>query len=143
MDVDITLNFFGRTEEAFDFYRESIGAECIHVTRFRNSLDDLKTDPELADKIFHATLVVGSTRIMASDVGCSSDRSDQSPVAFGGFALALRVDQTDQAEQFFARLSIGGTVQIPMAETSFAKRYGIVTDRFGVTWKVMLEKSLR
>ena len=84
MDVDITLSFFGRTEEAVSFYCESIGAECIHLTRFRDSLDELKTDPELADKIFHATFVVGSTRIMASDVGCSSDQSDQSQVAFAG-----------------------------------------------------------
>ena len=141
MDVDITLNFFGRTEEAIDFYCESIGAECIHLTRFSDSLDEFKTEPELADKIFHATFVVGSTRIMASDVGCTVDGSGHSQMAFTGFALALRADDIDQAEQFFARLSSGGNVQMPMAETFFAARYGIVTDRFGVTWKVMLEKE--
>ncbi len=141
MDVDITLNFFGRTEEAVDFYCESIGAECVHLTRFGDSVDEFKTAPELAGKVFHATFVVGSTKIMASDVGCTSGGSDPSPVAFTGFALALRADDADQAEQFFARLSAGGNVQMPMTETLFAQRYGIVTDRFGLTWKVILEKS--
>ena len=142
MGVDITLNFLGRTEEAVDFYCESIGAECFHITRFRNASVDLKTDPKLADKIFHATFVVSSTRIMASDVGCTSDQSDHCSAVFNGFALALSAEDTDQAEQFFQRLSAGGNVQLPMTETFFAKRYGIVTDRFGVTWKVILEKQL-
>lgn len=143
MDVDISLNFFGHTEEAVDFYCESIGAECIHVTRFGDSSDQFKSDPELADKIFHATLVVGSTRIMASDVGCTGDaRSDANKLNFEGFALAIRVDDADQAQQFFARLSTGGNVQMPMAETFFAQCYGIVTDRFGVNWKVILEKQV-
>lgn len=141
MDVDITLSFFGRTEEAVEFYCESIGAECIHITRFRDASSAFKSDSKLTDKIFHATFVVGSTRIMASDVGCSSDRNDQNQMAFAGFALALRADNTEQADQFFARLSESGNVQVPMAETFFAQRYGIVTDRFGVTWKVILEKE--
>jgi len=140
MDIDITLNFFGRTEEAVTFYSESIDAECIHLTRFSDSLGEFKTDPDLGDKIFHATFVVGSTRIMASDVGCTG-QDDQSKMTFHGFALAIRVEDADQADLFFTRLSAGGKIELRMSETFFATRYGIVTDRFGVTWKVILEKN--
>jgi len=143
MDVDVTLSFFGRTEEAVKFYVEAIDAECIHLTRFGNALGNFKFVPELGDKIFHATMLVGSTRIMASDVGCDGDGSDQSKLDFAGFALAISVEDTDQAERFFTRLSAGGKVQVPMTETFFAARYGIVTDQFGVTWKVILEKVLQ
>jgi PhnB protein len=133
MDVDIALNFNGRCEAAINFYRHAIEADCIHLTRFADSP---------SDKIFHATIAVGCTRIMASDVGCVGDGDNQNQPPFTGFALALRADDVQQAQQFLDRLADGGSVLMPMTETFFAQRYAIVTDPFGVTWKVMLEKEI-
>ena len=96
----------------------------------------------IGDKIFHATIAVGCTRIMASDVGCVGDGDNQNQPPFTGFALALRADDVQQAQQFLDRLAEGGSVLMPMTETFFAQRYAIVTDPFGVTWKVMLEKEI-
>jgi len=130
MKINITLSFFGRTEEAVEFYCRSIEAETLFMMRFRESPDQSPIPPGMEDKIFHATFRVGSTEIMASDVGCFDSQKD---TGFSGFSLALRVETPEKAERFFASLSDGGQVQIPLAETFFASRYGIVLDRFGVS----------
>jgi PhnB protein len=143
MNVQTTLNFYGRTEEAVEFYCRTIEAEKLFMLRFRDRPDaapvQLKSKPELGDKIFHATFRIGTTVIMASDCGCES--AETKPV-FSGFAFALRVETPEKAEKFFAALSNdGGKVQIPIVKTFFAERYGIVIDRFGISWKVMVEST--
>lgn len=138
MNVQTTLNFYGRTEEAVKFYCRTIGAETLFMKRFRECPDASRSKPGLEEKIFHATFRIGSTVIMASDCGCENPRAG---AAFAGFAFALGVESPEKAEQFFTALSDGGCVQIPMAKTFFAERYGIVIDRFGVSWKVMVESK--
>jgi PhnB protein len=137
MDVQVTLNFLGRTEEALAFYGRAIVAETVFLLRFRDCPDPAQRLPGFEDKLFHATFRVGPTVIMASDCGCENEGSTAN---FAGFALALRADTPEQAERFFAALSAGGQVELPLMETLFATRYGIVTDRFGVSWKIMTEK---
>lgn len=136
MDIQTTLNFHGRTEEAVAFYGRAIEAETLFLLRFRDRPDYAQARPGLEEKIFHATLRIGATEIMMSDCGCE-DPSVKT--AFAGFSLALRADSPEKAERFFAALSEGGLVQIPLAKTFFATRYGIVIDRFGVSWKIMVE----
>ena len=92
----------------------------------------------MEEKIFHATFRIGSTEVMASDCGCEQPSTK---TAFAGFSLALRVETPEKAERFFAALSEGGQIQIPLLETFFAARYGIVTDRFGLSRKVMVESK--
>jgi PhnB protein len=138
MNVQTTLNFYGRTEEAVNFYSRAIEAETLFLMRFRDRPDRPQLKPGLEEKIFHATFRVGSTEIMASDCGC-----EQSPAqtTFTGFAFALRVETPEKAERFFAALSEGGRIQLPLQETFFAVRYGIVMDRFGISWKIMVESK--
>ena len=138
MDVQVTLNFYGRTEEALAFYTQAIAAETVFLQRFRDCPDPAQHRPGFADKIFHATFRVGGTEIMASDCGCENPSA---PAPFAGFSLALRTDSPEQAERCFAALSAGGRIELPLLETFFATRYGIVTDRFGVSWKIMTEKA--
>lgn len=138
MNVQTTLNFYGRTEEAIKFYHRTIEAQTLFLMRFRDCPDPSQSKPGMEAKIFHATFRIGSTEIMASDCGC-----ENSPTAttFAGFSLALRVETPEKAERFFAALSDGGQVQIPMLKTFFAERYGIVIDRFGIAWKIMVESK--
>ena len=91
----------------------------------------------MEEKIFHATFRIGSTEVMASDCGCEKSPAE----TFAGFSLALRVETPEKAERFFAALSDGGRVQIPLLEAFFAARYGIVIDRFGVSWKIIAESE--
>lgn len=137
MNVQTTLNFYGRTEEAVQFYCRTIEAEILFMMRFRERPDGAKLKPGTEEKIFHTTFRIGSTEIMASDCGCEKTPAE----TFAGFSLALRVETPEKAERFFAALSDGGRVQIPLVETFFAKRYGIVIDRFGVSWKIIAESK--
>ena len=138
MDIQTTLNFYGRTEEAVKFYARAIEAETLFMLRFRDRPDRSPVSAGLEEKIFHATFRVGSTQVMASDCGC-----EQAPTktTFAGFSFALRVETAGKAERFFAALSDGGHIQIPLLKTFFAARYGIVIDRFGIFWKIMVENQ--
>jgi PhnB protein len=135
MDVQTTLNFYGRTEEAVNFYCRTIEAETLFMMRFRDCPDPSQRRPGLEEKIFHATFRIGPTEIRASDCGCENPPAK---TTFAGFAFLLRVETPEKAERFFAALGDGGQIQIPLVETFFAARYGIVIDRFGISWKIMV-----
>ena len=138
MNVKTSLNFFGRTEDAVRFYERAIDARILFLMPFRDAPVADNYPAELQDKIFHATFRVGDTEFMASDVGChDADASAR----FEGFSLAISANDVDHAQRYFAALAEGGSVLVPMQETFFADCYGIVTDRFGVTWKILVEKS--
>ena len=136
MNVITTLGFAGRTEEALNFYHKALDAETLFLMRFRDSPDQSHTPPGMEDRIFHATFRVGDTELMASDVGC---HESQSAASFTGFALAVKADSDVRAKQIFETLSDGGIVVIPLARSAFTSWYGIVTDRFGVSWKIMVK----
>jgi PhnB protein len=136
MDVQTTLNFYGRTEEAVEFYSRNIEAETLFMMRFRDCPDRSQLRPGLEEKIFHATFRIGSTVIMASDCGCEKPPTEPT---FAGFSFALRVETPEKAERFFAALSDCGRILMPLVQTFFATRYGIVIDRFGISWKIMVE----
>src|SRR5271170_6527510 len=135
MNVQTTLNFYGRTEEAVKFYGRTIEAETLFMMRFRDCPDPSQSRLGQEEKIFHATFRIGSTEVMASDCGCEWPPPE---TTFAGFSLALRVETREKAERFFAALSDGGRIQIPLLKTFFAERYGIVIDRFGISWKIMV-----
>jgi PhnB protein len=138
VNVQTTLNFYGRTEEAVKFYCRAIEAETLFMMRFRDCPDPSQWRPGMEAKIFHATFRIGSTEIMASDCGCEKSPTE---TTFAGFSLALRVGDPEKAERFFGALSDGGKVQIALRKTFFAERYGIVIDRFGISWKIMVESK--
>jgi PhnB protein len=138
MNVQTTLNFYGRTEEAVKFYCRTIEAEALFMLRFRDCPAPSQLRPGMEEKIFHATFRIGATEIMASDCGCEKPPTE---TTFAGFSLALRVESSEKAERFFAALGDGGQIQIPLQKTFFAERYGIVIDRFGISWKIIVESN--
>ena len=133
MPVVTTLGFAGRTEEALAFYRHALNAETVFLLRFRDSPDQYHTQPGMENMIFHATFRIDGTEFMASDVGYADA---ETVTEFCGFALALRFDSIDRARQAFDALADGGHVLISLAESTFTSWYGIVVDRFGVSWKI-------
>ena len=135
MQVQPYLNFNGRTEEAIDFYCQAIGAEKLFMMRFRESPDKSMIQPGTEDKVMHATFRVGSTDLMASDGACDESKASN----FEGISLSLRVTTAEKADELFAALSEGGKVQMPLTETFFAPRFGMVADRFGVSWLIVLQ----
>lgn len=133
MPIITTLNFSGRTEEALKFYTAALGAETVFLMRFREGPDPRYVQTGMEELIFHATFRIEGTEFMASDVGCVKG---EAPTPFSGFALAINLDSTERAQRIFAALSQDGRVVIPLAESAFTSWYGVVMDRFGVSWKI-------
>jgi PhnB protein len=128
------LFFDGRCEEALAFYRKALGAELVMMMRFAESPDPPPPDviaPGSENKIMHASLRIGDSEVMASD-GCCTGRPE-----FKGVSLSLEVASEEEADRLFAALSEGGQVQMPIGETFFSSRFGMVADRFGVSWMIV------
>ena len=133
MQVQPYLFFDGRAEEAIEFYKTKLGATAEMMMRFKDSPDQASCPPGAENKIMHACIKVGETSLMASD-GCNGSTPE-----FKGFALSITAKDAADAERLFNALGEGGQVQMPMAETFFASRFGMVADKFGVGWMVIAE----
>ena len=136
MQVQPYLFFDGRCEEAVEFYRRALGSEVTMLMRFKESPepqgDMCPPAPGSGDKVMHACFRVGETSVMASDGLCSGKPS------FQGFSLSLSARDEAEAERLFSALGEGGQVQMPLAKTFFSPRFGMVADRFGVSWMVVV-----
>jgi len=136
MQVQPYLFFDGRCQEALDFYRRALGAEVTRLMRFKESPEPAMNAGIPGDKIMHANFRVGETQIMASDGRC------QGKETFQGFALSITAPDVAKADKLFAALSEGGKVQMPLTKTFFSPRFGMVADRFGVSWMVIVEQKM-
>jgi PhnB protein len=133
MPLQPYLFFDGRCEEAIEFYRDKLGAEVTALRRFKDSPGPAgMTPPGGENKVIHAHLRIGDADLLASDGRCGGAPQ------FRGFSLSLTASSDEDAERMFAALSDGGTVQMPLAKTFFSSRFGMVADRFGVPWMVIV-----
>jgi PhnB protein len=131
MTVQPYLFFDGRCAEALEFYRRAVGAEVTMVMHYKDSPDPAMVQGN-PDKIMHASLRIGDSTVLASDGRC------QGQPRFEGFALTLTAADEAEAERRFAALAEGGEVRMPLAKTFFAARFGMLADRFGVGWMILV-----
>jgi PhnB protein len=131
MNVEPYLFFEGRTEEALQFYQQKLGAKVDALIRYKENPEPKYNPPNSDEKVMHSLFRIGDTKVMASDGNCAGKPS------FQGFALTINAASPAEAEQRFNALAEGGKVQMPLSETFFAKSFGMVADRFGVSWMVM------
>ena len=135
MNIQPYLFFDGRAEEAIEFYKRALGAEVTALLRFKDSPEPAQpgmTPPGSEDKVMHASFRVGETTVMASDGRCQGQPS------FKGFALVVTARDEGEADRLFGVLGEGGQVQMPLAKTFFSPQFGMVADRFGVSWMVIV-----
>jgi PhnB protein len=131
MAIQPYLFFDGRCDEAIEFYRRTLGAEVEMMMRFKDCPEPVpNATPETADKVMHASVQIAGGTVLMSDGRCTGQPS------FQGFALSLTVKDAAQAERLFGALADGGQVQMPLAKTFFSPSFGMVGDRFGVSWMV-------
>jgi PhnB protein len=133
MQVQAYLFFDGRCEEAVEFYKKALGAKVEMLMRFKESPEPPPpgmVPPGAENKIMHTCFHVGDTAVMASDGGCTGKAS------FQGFSLSLAVPNAAEADRLFAALADGGQVQMPIGKTFWSPRFGMVADRFGVSWMI-------
>ena len=134
MQVQPYLFFNGRCEEAIEFYRGAVGAEVKMLTRFKECPEPNQLQPGTENKVMHARIQVGETTILISDGRCQGQPS------FEGFALSITVPEDAEADRLFNALAVGGQVQMPLTKTFFSSRFGMVADRFGVSWMIYVGK---
>jgi PhnB protein len=132
--VNVTpyLMFNGRCEEAINFYKTELGAEVLALLRFKeNPPPPDRVPPNWDNKVMHSCFKIGDTQIMATD-GDSADKP-----GFNGVTLSIQVNSEAEADRAFNGLSKGGQVKMPLGKTFFSPRFGMVSDRFGVSWMVV------
>lgn len=128
------LDFAGRCEEALKFYEKAVGAQIDVVMHFNESPDpvpDGMLAPGFEKKVMHSQFRVGASTVMATD-GCNAEGT------FQGFQLSISVPTELDADRVFAALSDGGKVSMPLCKTFWSPRFGMLQDRFGVSWMVIV-----
>jgi PhnB protein len=137
MQVQSYLMFNGRTEEALEFYKKSIGAKVEMMMRFKDAPEG-QCAPGTEDKIMHSSFKIGDTVLMASDGMCSGEPKTE----FKGISLTLNPKTEAECERLFNALADGGQVFQPLIKTFFSPKFGVVSDKFGVNWMVLVEQEM-
>lgn len=131
MNVQPYLFFDGRCEQALTFYKKALGAEVLMLMRFKDNPEPQGGPPNVQpDEIMHARLRIGDTVIFAGDGQCRGTNH------FDGFGLSLTVANEAEADRMFNGLLDGGKTIMPLGKTFFSPRFGMVSDKFGITWMV-------
>ena len=124
------LNFAGNCREAMEFYASILNAEIDFMQTHGESAIADQVPPEHRDAVLHASLKGDAYYLMASDAAPGTE------CKAGSSHVALVVDTVDEAERVFAALSEDATITMPLEETFFSKRFGMLTDRFGTPWMI-------
>ena len=132
MELQPYLYLNGRCEEAITAWTAALGATVETMMRFRDGPPGHVTCEVDADKIMHARIRIGDAAVMLSD-----GRPGSTP-HFDGFSLSLATDDDARGRAMFEALADGGTIEMALAPTFYARLFGMVTDRFGVGWMIMV-----
>ena len=136
MQLNPYLSFNGNCAAAFRFYEKVLGGKIAMSMTYGESPMAAQTSPDFRDKIMHTRLITGDAVLMGSDA--PPGRYQQA----SGITVALGVDTAAEAERIFHALAEKGTVQMPIAETFWAVRFGMLTDQFGIPWMINCEKPM-
>jgi PhnB protein len=130
MEVTPYLNFPGNCREAFQFYEKNLGGKIeVLQTHGETPMKD-QVPADWQNRVMHAQLDLGGALLFGADSPPDQYEKPQ------GLSIALAVHDPGDAERKFKALAEGGTVTMPMQQTFWAQRFGMVTDRFGVPWMV-------
>ena len=132
------LNFMGNTEEAFNFYKSVFGGEFIGgINRFKDTPDGGKMSAADQQKIMHVALPIGKGNIlMGTDM---LESFGHKLIAGNNFSISITADNKAEADKFYKELSIGGKVEMPIADSFWGSYFGMFSDKFGIQWMVSYE----
>ena len=135
MQVNPYLTFSGNCEAAFKFYEQCLGGKIEAMMTHEGTPMENQVPPAWRKKIMHARLSVGDTVLMGSD-GPPDSKNE-----IKGFSMSVTLKDTAQAERTFNALAEKGTVQMPIQETFWSSRFGMLVDQFGVPWMINCEPA--
>ncbi len=134
MSLNPYLTFNGNCEAAFKFYERVLGGKIEAMMPHAGTPAEGHVPPEWNSKIMHARLNIDGDLLMGSD----APPQHQEPMK--GFSVSLQVKEPKEAERVFKALAEGGTVKMPLEETFWAARFGMLVDKFGTPWMVNCDK---
>jgi PhnB protein len=135
MNIHPYLNFSGTCEEAFTAYARCLGGALGEMFRYGGSPMAGDVPADWQSKIMHGSVIFGGQTLMGSDAAAPQYQAPQ------GFSISLHLTDTAEAERIYAELSSGGTIQMPLAPTFWAARFGAFVDRYGIPWTINCEGS--
>ena len=136
MPLNVYLTFEDNCREVFDFYRSVFGGEYLIIQTFGDGPADMGILDSERDRIMHATISIGDSFLMGSD---SASSFAPPPTVGDNFSLSYTSSSREEVDEFFARLSAGGTVTMPLQETFWGSYFGSCTDKFGINWQLNYE----
>jgi len=137
MEMTPYLTFKGDCEAAFGFYQQCLGGPLGGILRYAGTPYADQVPPDWQDKVMHGSLTVGHQVLMGADVAPERYEAPK------GFSLSLQLSSAADAERIYGQLSAGGTIKTPLEKTFWAERFGVVMDRFGITWLINCDGSER
>jgi len=134
MQINAYLNFNGTCREAFDFYARCLGGTIEALHTFGEMPGD-QVPAEFGERIMHTHMSVGNQMLMGSDTfpGGPPDEGHK------GFSVSIQAETPEEAERVFAALSEGGNVTMPIQQTFFAARFGMLVDKYNIPWMINCE----
>jgi PhnB protein len=136
MKLNAYLNFGGNCEEAFRFYEKHLGGTITMMMKFSDQPDAKSIPKGMEDGVLYVNMKLAGSEVMGSDVAAERFLPMRSVY------LSLAVDTDAEAERVYALLKDGGEIFMPMAETFFASRFGMLRDRFGTSWMILHERPM-
>ena len=136
MQVNPYLAFDGTCAQAFKFYEQALGGKILMMMTVGESPMAAQATPETKNQIMHAALQVGGVTVMGADAPSGMFSKPQ------GFSVSLGIDDEAEAERVFTNLSVGATIKMPLQETFWAKKFGMLIDKFGIPWMVNCAKPM-
>jgi PhnB protein len=136
MKLNPCLTFNGQCEAAFKFYEQALGGTIQTKMTWGESPMAEHVPAEWRDRIIHATLIVGGTELMGGDA--PPDRYEGQPRSF---AVTIQVKDPAEAERVFNALAEKGTVTMPIQQTFWSSRFGMLIDEFGIPWMINCEQA--
>jgi PhnB protein len=135
MRVMTYLNFNGNCEEAFHFYSDHLGGQTGAIFRYGGSPMEHLVPADWSEKVMHGSITVGGQELMGADVVPDQYQEPK------GFSVSLQTSSIEEAEHIYRELAKGGRLLMPLEETFWAARFGMVVDRFGVPWMINCGES--
>jgi len=135
MGLNAYLSFNGQCQEAFKVYESCLKGKITYQGKYGEAPGHENMPPEWRDRIMHVTLQVGDDVLQGADAPPGAYQKPQ------GFSVALQLKDAAEADHIFKTLEQGATVQMPLQETFWAARFGMLVDRFGTPWAINCEKA--
>ena len=135
MRLTPNLSFGGQCEAAFKCYERAFGGTIVTMLTYDKSPMAEQVPPSWREKIYHATLTVGDNVLMGSDPVPEQYEPPK------GFAVVIGLDDPSEADRIFPVLAENGTVNMPLQQTFWAVRFGVVDDQFGISWAINCEQA--